>query len=86
MSQENKDSQENNLEHLTGTSDEHYDLVSVLYHSLEVAETYGIYIEDAEEAGDQELVDFFREIQNQNRQIVVRAKKLLQQRLNSSSA
>ena len=77
-------SQENNIEHITDTSDEHYDLVSVLYHSLEVAETYDIYIEDAEEAGDQELVEFFRDIQNQNRQIVVRAKQLLKQRLNNA--
>jgi 4-diphosphocytidyl-2C-methyl-D-erythritol kinase len=75
-------SEENNAEQTTGTSDEHYDLVSVLYHALDVAETYDIYIEDAQEARDQELVDFFRDIQNQNREVVVRAKELLKQRLN----
>ncbi len=75
-------SEENNAAQTTGTSDEHYDLVSVLYHALDVAETYEIYIEDAQEAGDQELVDFFRDIQNQNREVVVRAKELLKQRLN----
>jgi 4-diphosphocytidyl-2C-methyl-D-erythritol kinase len=68
-------------EELTGTPDEHYNLVSVLYHALDVAETFDIYIEDAEDAEDQELADFFSELQEQNQQVIVRAKQLLKQRL-----
>ena len=65
----------------TGTADEHYNLISVLYHALESAETFEIYVEDAEEAGDDELADFFREVQQQARQQAERAKSLLGQRL-----
>jgi hypothetical protein len=39
----------------TGTPDEHYNLVSVLYHALQGAEIYEEYVEDAEAAGDDEL-------------------------------
>ena len=65
----------------TGVPDEHYNLVSVLYHALEGTETYGIYIEDAEDAGDEELAQFLREIQDQYRQNAQRAMQLLQQRI-----
>ena len=65
----------------TGTTDAHYNLVSVLYHALQGAETCGTYIEDAEEAADQELVDFFEEVQEENRNRAERAKELLAKRL-----
>jgi len=65
----------------TGTADEHYNLVSVLYHALQGAEACGTYIEDAEEAGDQELVDFFEEVQEENRVRAERAKELMMKRL-----
>jgi rubrerythrin len=48
---------------------------------LEGAETYELYAEDAEDADDQELAGFFREVQNTNRQLAERAKDLLKQRL-----
>lgn len=32
----------------TGTRDETYDLVSILYHALQGAETYDQYIQDAQ--------------------------------------
>ena len=35
-----------------GTGDATYDLVSVLYHSLQGAETYEFFESDAEEAGE----------------------------------
>jgi len=69
---------------LTGTADEHYDLISVLYHALEGAETYEIYSQDAEEQGDTELLEFFREIQQQECRKAERAKQLLAHRLVSS--
>jgi hypothetical protein len=54
-------------EKVTGVRDEHYNLVSILYHSLQGAETYDTYISDAEGAGDQELAQFFREVQEEER-------------------
>ncbi len=65
----------------TGTSDKNYNLVSVLYHALEGAATYQQYVSDAEGAGDTELADFFREVQQQHQQLADRAKGLLKQRL-----
>ncbi|HWP45893.1 MAG TPA: hypothetical protein VNM22_01915 [Candidatus Limnocylindrales bacterium] len=73
-------------EHGTGTRDELYDLISVLYHILQGAETYLQYIEDAEQTGDNELAQFFREIQQQDRQRADRAKELLRQRINQSKS
>lgn len=45
----------------TGTRDEHYDLISVLYHALHGAETAEVYAADAEATGDERLAAFFRE-------------------------
>ncbi len=66
---------------ITGTKDEHYNLVSVLYHALQGGETYEMYIRDAEEAGDDELADFFRQVQDEDRQRGDRAKQLLRARI-----
>jgi hypothetical protein len=49
-----------NGEQFTGTRDEHYNLVSVLYHTLQEGETIERYISDARQAGDDELVRFFQ--------------------------
>ena len=68
-------------EQATGTRDETYDLVSVLYHALQGAETYQRYIHDAEHAGDHELVQFFREAQAWQRHLATEAKQVLTQRL-----
>jgi hypothetical protein len=66
---------------VTGTPDEHYNLVSVLYHSLKGAETYATYVEDADEAGDEELAEFFQDVQEQEQARADRAKELLVRRL-----
>ncbi len=42
-------------EQTTGTRDEHYNLVSVLYHALNGADTCNRYALDAEAAGDERL-------------------------------
>jgi uncharacterized protein (DUF2267 family) len=65
----------------TGTTDEHYDLVSALYHALQGADTCVTYVQDAEQAGDQELVQFFRQAHGTYRQLAERGKELLRQRL-----
>jgi rubrerythrin len=66
---------------MTGTGDTVYDLVSIIYHALQGAETYGMYIADAEEVGDAELAKFFKEVQDDERRRADRAKKLLAGRL-----
>ncbi len=65
----------------TGMRDEHYDLVSVLYHTLQEADTVERYIHDARDRGDDELARFFEEIQQQDRQRAERAKQLLGSRI-----
>jgi hypothetical protein len=42
------------VEQATGTKDDTYNLVSVLYHALQGAETARHSLQDAEQAGDQE--------------------------------
>jgi hypothetical protein len=64
-------------EQTTGTRDEHYNLISVLYHALHGAENCDRYAADAEVAGDERLAAFFRETQTMQSQIAERAKGLL---------
>ena len=68
----------------TAESDENYDLVSVLYHSLKAADACTQYIADAEDAGDDELVDFFEGARQQHNRLAAEARKLLAQRLSES--
>ncbi|WP_224368355.1 hypothetical protein [Hyalangium versicolor] len=68
-------------EQQTGTRDEHYNLISVLYHLLEGAATVEQYIRDAQQAGDEELVQFFRDWQDEQRNFSERAKNLLSGRM-----
>jgi hypothetical protein len=68
-------------QHVTGIPNTEYDLISVLYHSLQGAETFGEYAQDAQDEGDQELADFLREAQQQSAQCAERAKQLLASRL-----
>src|SRR3712207_6471253 len=64
-------------ERTTGTRDEHYNLISVLYHALHGAENCDRYASDAEVAGDERSAAFFREAQVMQAQIAERAKGLL---------
>jgi hypothetical protein len=73
-------------EQQTGTRDEHYNLISVLYHLLEGAATVEQYIRDAQEAGDQELVQFFKDWQDEQRNFSERAKNLLGPRMTSAAS
>jgi len=69
------------VEDKTRTSDPAYNVVSVIYHALQGAETYERYIADADERGDKELADFFRDSQRHNADIAERGKALLRTRL-----
>jgi hypothetical protein len=53
-------------ERATGTANTIYDLASVLYHTLQAGASYDRYIRDAEEAGDQELVEFYRLLRDED--------------------
>jgi rubrerythrin len=66
---------------ITGTRDVVYDLVSIIYHALQGAETYAMYVNDAEQAKDSELAQFFREVQQDEQARSDHAKKLLADRL-----
>jgi hypothetical protein len=70
-----------NGERVTGTPDEHYDLVSVLYHALQGGETSQQYIDDARKAHDAELAQFFEQVQVEDRNRAESAKRLLIERL-----
>jgi hypothetical protein len=59
-------------------------LALVLYHALRGAETYDQYISDAEQTGDNDLVQFFRDTKEENRRRADRAKELLAPRLSRS--
>jgi hypothetical protein len=61
----------------TGTRDITYDLVSVIYHALQGAETTALYIADAEQEGNEELAQFFREAKEEYQRRGDRAKQLL---------
>lgn len=64
-------------ERATGTRNEEYNLVSVLYHALHGAETCEMYALDAEAAGDDDLASFFRNVQATHRQVAEQAKTRL---------
>ncbi len=63
----------------TGTRDETYDVVAVLYHALQGAENCNRYVQDA--SGDEELRGFFEQALNTQRQLADQAKQLLSTRL-----
>ncbi len=64
-------------EQTTGTRDEHYNLISVLYHALHGAENCKMYAVDAEAAGETDLANFFRNAQATQRQLAEQAKERL---------
>jgi hypothetical protein len=64
-------------EQTTGTRDEHYDLISVLYHALQGADNCTTYAFDAEAAGDERLAAFFYEARAVQAQLADRAKGML---------
>ena len=64
-------------EQSTGTRDEQYNLVSVLYHALKGADICDLYALDAEAGGRTDLYEFFREAHAAQTQLAERAKELL---------
>lgn len=68
-------------EHKIGVKDEVYNIVSVLYHALQGGETCMQYLQDAQGAGDQKLMQFFQEVQECHQHLATRAKEVLAQYL-----
>jgi hypothetical protein len=57
--------------------DKNYNLIAVLYQSSDNIESLKTYIQDAQQEGDQELVDFFEGILENNMKAAQRAKEML---------
>lgn len=70
-----------NAQQATGTPNHIYDLVSVIYHAMKSGAVNQGYIQDAQMAGDNELLVFFQQVQQDDRLRVQRAQQLLAQRL-----
>ena len=67
-------------EQLTGISEALIDLSSVFYHAAEGGQVYAKYIDDAAQEGDTELVEFFKELQEQDAWRAQKAKSLIGRR------
>jgi hypothetical protein len=63
--------------------DKNYNLITVLYQSSDNVESLKTYIQDAQAEGDQELVDFFNAVLENNLEAAQRAKEMLVPRFQS---
>ena len=63
--------------------DKNYNLISVLYQSSDNAESLKTFVQDAESAGDQALVECFDAILENNLRAAQRAKEMLVPRFQS---
>jgi hypothetical protein len=70
----------------TNTNNLYYDMVSVLYHSLEAGQTYATYIQDAQKAGDQQLAQFFQQIQQQQSMWANQMQQMISQRMTQQTS
>ena len=64
---------------VTGTSDPTYNVISVVYHALQGAETIQQYLDD--EGTDDELRTFFQQVQQGYRRTADMGKQLLVHRI-----
>lgn len=63
--------------------DRNYNLIEVLHQSSDNVESLKSYIQDADQEGDQELVDFFNSVLESNLRASQQAKEMLIPRLQS---
>jgi len=61
----------------TATSNTYYNLVSTLYHALETEQTCATYVQDAQQSGNQDLAQFFSDVQQNASRQADQAKQLL---------
>jgi hypothetical protein len=69
---------------VTGTRDATFNIVSILYHALQGAETCAQYEKDA--VDDEDLRRFFQQAQGQQRELADAAKRVLRERLERAPA
>lgn len=72
-------------ERATGTPNHVYNAVRALSNMLEAGAMYETYISDAQQARDDELAGFFRDLQEEDRRRAEELKRLLNTRLVTSS-
>jgi len=70
----------------TGFDDVTYDLISVQYHALKAGHDYGQYVRDAENAGQDEVAAFFKQVQQEDQERGSRASELLKKLAESDDA
>jgi hypothetical protein len=63
--------------------DKNFNLITVLYQSSDNVEALKAYIQDAQQEGDRELVEFFNGILENNLEAAQRAKEMLVPRFQS---
>jgi len=63
----------------TGFDDVTFDLISVQYHSLKAGHDYGQYVRDAENAGRDDIAQFFKDVMEQDSQRAQRCHQLLRE-------
>jgi hypothetical protein len=73
-----------NIEQQTGERDETYNLISVIYHSLQGAETVSKYLADSKQSGEEDIHAFMQEVQSTYKQLAQRGKMLLADRIAAS--
>ena len=63
--------------------DKNFNLITVLYQSSDNVEALKTYVQDAQQEGDDELVEFFNGILENNQEAAQRAKEMLVPRFQS---
>ena len=61
----------------TGFDDVTFDLISVQYHALKAGHDYGQYVRDAENAQQEEVAQFFRDVMAEDSRRAHRCHELL---------
>ncbi len=70
----------------TGFDDVSFDLISVQYHSLKAGHDYGQYVRDAENAGREDIAQFFRDVMAQDSERAARCHAFLKDLTGSADA
>ncbi|KDN18694.1 hypothetical protein [Amycolatopsis rifamycinica] len=70
----------------TGFDDVTFDLVSVQYHALKAGHDYGQYVRDADNAGRQDIADFFRKVMEEDSARAKQCHEFLKQLSGSSES
>jgi rubrerythrin len=63
----------------TGFDDVTFDLISIQYHSLKAGHDYGQYVRDAENAKQDDVAGFFKQVMAEDSERAARAHEFLKQ-------